>query len=203
MNKSSNIHEILTTGDIAKFCGVNYRTVNRWVQRGELKGFQLPGRGDVRVRRDDFLVFLKTHNIPVPNPFQVNEIPRILIVEDTRDMATAIQRVLQGMGLETQIAGDGFRAGVLVRDFNPHLVTLDLKIPGFSGLEVLRYIRNDPQLASIRLLVISALPEAKLQEAKEAGADDIIGKPFENEELTQKVMNLLNLEAAPVISSSL
>ena len=47
----------LTTGEIAKYCGVTLRTVIRWLETEKLKGFKLPGRGNNRVLVDDFIVF--------------------------------------------------------------------------------------------------------------------------------------------------
>jgi excisionase family DNA binding protein len=60
----------LTTGEIAQYCGVNFRTVIRWIKRGYLDAFQLPGRGDNRIEVEDFLVFLKKNNIPIPKEFR-------------------------------------------------------------------------------------------------------------------------------------
>jgi excisionase family DNA binding protein len=60
----------LTTGEIAHYCGVNFRTVIRWIKRGYLNAFQLPGRGDNRVEVGDFLAFLERHNIPIPEELQ-------------------------------------------------------------------------------------------------------------------------------------
>lgn len=56
----------LTTGDIAQYCDVNSRTVIRWIRRGHLRAYQLPGRGDNRIDVEDFLDFLWQHKMPVP-----------------------------------------------------------------------------------------------------------------------------------------
>ncbi len=60
----------LTTGEIALLCGVNIRTVIRWIQRGHLKAYQLPGRGDNRVMLQDFLEFLKANQMPIPKELE-------------------------------------------------------------------------------------------------------------------------------------
>lgn len=62
--------QVLTTGEIAKYCGVNSRTVIRWIERGHLRAYHLPGRGDSRVEVQDFLDFLRRHQMPVPEEFQ-------------------------------------------------------------------------------------------------------------------------------------
>ena len=61
--------QILTTGEIARYCGVNFRTVIRWIERGRLKAYQLPGRGDNRVTVEDFIDFLKVNSMPIPEEF--------------------------------------------------------------------------------------------------------------------------------------
>ena len=66
-----NDKRILTTGEIANYCGVNFRTVIRWIQRGQLRAYQLPGRGDNRVEVHNFIAFLRENNIPIPRDFLV------------------------------------------------------------------------------------------------------------------------------------
>ena len=61
-----NNKSTLTTGDIAKYCGVNFRTVIRWIERGHLNAFKLPGGGDNRIAIPNFLSFLKEHGMPLP-----------------------------------------------------------------------------------------------------------------------------------------
>ena len=55
-----------TTGEVASYCGVNFRTVIRWIKRRQLNAYQLPGRGDNRITRDDLVAFMKKYNIPIP-----------------------------------------------------------------------------------------------------------------------------------------
>jgi two-component system response regulator VicR len=56
--------EYLTTGTVAKYCGVSKVTVLRWIEKGELTAFRLPG-GQNRIHRDDFHVFAAKHSIPI------------------------------------------------------------------------------------------------------------------------------------------
>lgn len=183
----------LTTGDIATHCGVEFRTVLRWIQKGYLKSFKLPGRGDNRVRIEDFLDFLRRNDIPIPSEFQPEvESQQILIVEDEVDMARAMERVLRKAGFKTLIAPDGFRAGALLGTFLPSVMTLDLKLPGLGGLDVLRFVRETPRLSAVKILVVSGMPRRDLEGALKAGADGILEKPFSNEELVSKVRTLVH-----------
>lgn len=183
----------LTTGEIAKYCGVNFRTVIRWIKQGHLKAYRLPGRGDNRVEVQDFLNFLKVHEMPIPEEFQEHS-HRVLIVEDDPPMARNMQRVLRRNGFDTEIASDGFSAGALVEIFSPAVMTLDLKMPGLGGLEVLKFVRSKENLRHIKVLVVSAMPQKELDDALKAGADDVLEKPFKNEKLIEKVSRMAGVE---------
>lgn len=178
-----------TTGDIAKYCQVNFRTVIRWIDRGLLKAYKLPGRGDNRISLDDLLVFLHENDMPIPVELtRANN--RILIVEDDPVTAKILEVVLQKAEFETSIAPTGFHAGVLLSEFSPSLITLDLDIPGLSGVEVLKYIRKTDGLKYIKVLVISAMEQAILDEASEAGADAVLSKPVNPAEVGAAIKKL-------------
>lgn len=184
------VEKTLTTGEVGRYCGVHLRTVLRWIEQGRLKAFKLPGRrGDNRVLQSELLAFLKANNMPVPSEFQQTA-RRVLVVDDDRLMAQSMQRVLRHAGFEVQVALDGLQAGVLLQSFAPAVMTLDLKMPGMDGHEVLRFIRSRAEFNAVRVLVVSALPQAELLRAQAAGADDILEKPFEQEALIQKVTAL-------------
>lgn len=185
---------MLTTGEIAQYCNVNFRTVIRWIKRGHLKAYQLPGRGDNRVEVSDFLHFLQQHNMPVPGEFR-HSAPRALIVDDDQGTARAIQRVLRRAGFETQVAFNGFAAGVLMESFAPDVMTLDLRMPGLGGLEVLAFVRSHPCLQGTKIVVVSGLPRARLEEALAKGADEVLEKPFDNAVLVEKASRLVGVEA--------
>ena len=181
--------QALTTGEIAKYCGVNFRTVIRWIERGHLKSYKLPGRGDNRVKNEDFVEFLMANDMPIPSDFvQVNN--RIVVVDDEKPMADAIARALKLENYEVGIANSGFEAGAMITAQEPGLMTLDLSMPGLDGFQMLNYIRKHYS-AKLKVLVISALSQEKLNEALDAGADAVLSKPFDNDELISMVKNLL------------
>ncbi|TNF36643.1 MAG: response regulator [Gammaproteobacteria bacterium] len=185
------MNKTLTTGDIARYCQVNFRTVIRWIERGLLKAHKLPGRGDNRVKPEDFVAFLQANNMPIPQ--ELLEIGRrVLIVEDDEVMARLIEKTLHKAGYDTRIAPTGFHAGIEVSEFAPTLVTLDLEIPGLGGLEVLEDMRRTSSLSHIKVLVVSGLTRAELDRALAAGADDILEKPLQPGVLLKKVRELIS-----------
>lgn len=192
-----------STGEIAKFCGVTLRTVIRWIERGSLNAYKLPGRGNNRVTQQELLNFLNEYNMPIPAELQSVESPtesvsmggtesnRILICDDEKPYADAIRRVLRRAGYETRIAFSGFEAGTELMLFKPALITLDLSMPGMSGFEVVSFIREREILQDIKILVISALPDEDLKKAKLLGADAALSKPFDNQSLLDNIEQLL------------
>jgi len=200
----------LKPGEIAAYCDVHHRTVSRWISNGQLKGHKLPGRGNYRVLLEDFLRFLHVQQMPMPEEFQQHQaqitmaeepVPeqvladRVLVIDDELSYRNAIRRVLFGAGYQLDFAGDGFQAGVKIFSTKPNLITLDLSMPGLDGFEVLKFIRAQPELSAVRILVISGLDQAELDKAKQLGANAVLAKPFENEQLLQLVQQLLRTGA--------
>ncbi|WP_317930390.1 response regulator [Halioxenophilus sp. WMMB6] len=181
---------VLTTGEAAKYCGVNFRTIIRWIERGKLRAYKLPGRGDHRIREEDFVAFLRENDLPVPEEF--DGAPRsVLVVEDNKEMASAISRVLRREGFTVDVAHDGFSAGAQLATLKPAVITLDLKMPGLDGYGVLRYIRSQEELKHLKVLVVSAETEDGLNQALDEGANAVLRKPFENDALVGAINQLL------------
>ncbi len=181
----------LTTGEIAKFCGVTLKTVLRWIERGELKAFKLPGaRGDNRIELNDFLLFLKSNNLPIPQELKPGK-KRVLIVDDEIEFAKSIQRTFRMKGYETKIASDGFSAGAILGSFKPDLVTLDLNMPAMSGKDVVRFIRENPDFTDTKILLLSALGKSEIDDAMKIGADDACMKGVSQDEFLAHVHTLI------------
>jgi excisionase family DNA binding protein len=182
--------DVLTSRAAAQRCGVSFRTVIRWIERGTLEAYRLPGRGDYRISTAEMQRFMREHGIPEPDA-RHDASKRVLVVDDEAPMARAIRRVLKRAGYETVIASDGFLAGSLLHTFKPRLMTLDLRMPGIDGFGVLRFLRETLPLPSLRILVISGDSEAHLRQALAQGAHGVLPKPFTNEQLLDTVQRLL------------
>lgn len=178
--------QILTTGEIAKYCGVNFRTVIRWIERGRLKAYQLPGRGDNRVTVEDFLEFLKENNMPIPDDFAQRE-RRVLIAESDPMLARQVERALQDSGYKTSVAADGFHAGSLLGTFKPSVMLLDLRVPGLQVNDLVTFIRQASGLERVKVMIVNGDGGVD----SPIGADDYISRPFSNEELVSRINQLL------------
>ncbi|MEZ5504749.1 MAG: response regulator [Gammaproteobacteria bacterium] len=184
----------LTTGEAAALCGVNFRTVIRWIEKGLLVAHRLPGRGDHRIQVDDFIHFLEENKIPIPEPLLETSRQTVLVIDDEPEVARAYFRTLKRVGLEVVIANDGFNAGVKLLTLKPALVILDLKMPNVDGFQVLQFIRSESALKGVKVLVASGQSHEVLAQALEAGANAVLAKPFTNQALLDEVSRLMRIK---------
>jgi DNA-binding response OmpR family regulator len=126
--------------------------------------------------------------------------PVVLVADDEPTMLELVTRHLRSIEqpkLEVIQASDGDEAWRLARERLPDLVVLDVMMPGMSGWEVCRKIRQDAALAHTGVLMLTGIGES-LNEATSPlfGADEYIDKPFDFENLDEKVMSVLERRAA-------
>lgn len=118
---------------------------------------------------------------------------RILIVDDEPQIVRVLRRSLASKGYEVQAASEGEEALAVFRQWNPNLVITDLSMPGMSGLELCRRIRN---VSQVPIIVLSVKGEEKIKiEALDTGADDYVTKPFSMEELFARIRVALRRSA--------
>lgn len=192
---------VLTTGQVAKYCHVDIRTANRWIDKGLLRAHELPITGFRRIRLPDFLDFLHTQKIPVPLELGTLGKKRLLIVDDDLNMAAAMRRALNDEPFDdcvVEVAYDGFEAGRLLERITPCVIILDLKMPGMSGFEVCRRLKAQERTRAIKILAVSGTHrEADWQEIAAAGADAFLEKPFDDSMFKAKVLELLQPKGEP------
>lgn len=113
----------------------------------------------------------------------------ILVCDDDPSLRELVRAVL-GPRYRFVEAADGAEALTLARELRPDLIVLDVMLPGLSGIEVLEALRTDDELQSIRVVVITAWSHAEI-DAHVAGADRFISKPFDPDDLSSAVEELL------------
>ena len=110
---------------------------------------------------------------------------KILIVDDEPQIRRVVRVILAGEGYEVFEARSGDAALLIFREFLPDLVLLDLNMPGMTGLETCRTLRETSDVPIIFLTV--RREEEEKVEALDAGADDYITKPFGKKELLARI----------------
>lgn len=117
---------------------------------------------------------------------------RILIVEDDPNILILLDFLMMNCGHATRTCADGSTALSAAATFRPHLVLLDIMLPGQNGYEVCRALRAKPMHADLRIVMLSAKGrEHEIAQAHSLGADAYITKPFSTREVTDTVRRLL------------
>ncbi|MEW6238959.1 MAG: response regulator [Candidatus Omnitrophota bacterium] len=115
---------------------------------------------------------------------------RILIVDDEKELAESMFDLLEYEGYSVELAGTGEEALQRVDMAYPDLLILDIKLPGINGLDVLQHVRETRSFLPI-LIVSASSQKGTRERAKELGADDVLLKPFDEEELLSIIKKLL------------
>jgi two-component system, OmpR family, alkaline phosphatase synthesis response regulator PhoP len=117
---------------------------------------------------------------------------KILVVEDEADIAKLVSYNLAQEHFKVQTAEDGEQALKIIQKEKPNLVVLDLMLPGLSGMEVCKILRNRPETATLPILMLTAKAgEADRIVGLEMGADDYLAKPFSPREMVARVRAIL------------
>lgn len=119
--------------------------------------------------------------------------PRILVVDDDRDLRDLVAFKLRHAGFAVATAPDGTTALAMIRLCRPDLVILDIMMPGPSGIDVCRQLREDPATAAMPVILLTARTNHAFANAGLAtGADRHMRKPFSPRELLDEVEALLD-----------
>jgi DNA-binding response OmpR family regulator len=117
---------------------------------------------------------------------------RILVIEDDPVIMQLIARTLQHSGYEVVTAMDGSEGLRKVKETAPHLVVLDITMPGLNGYQVCHHLRSQQETATLPIIMVTAMSRPSDQRRGfETGADDYLAKPFVLSELLTKVQSLL------------
>ncbi len=187
---------VFTTGEAAKICKVSQQTIIRCFDNGQLRGFRVPGSRFRRIPREALYKFMKDNGIPTDALESGKR--KVLLVDDETEVVDSILAFLNADGrFETRVATNGFDAGMMVKEYHPDIIVLDVMLPDINGKEVCQRVRADNALEDVRILCMSGLSDEEIiQGLKLSGADDFIAKPFAAENLIDKMCSLMELEPA-------
>jgi excisionase family DNA binding protein len=179
MAKGKNV---LTTGDVARICNVAPRTVSKWFDSGQLKGYRIPGSKDRRIPVSELIRFMKVNNMPA-TALPVGKI-RVLIADSNGDTSSALADTLRAKAdYEVQIARSNFETGVIAQKFAPHVLLISLLAEGINAAEVCKSIHASEDFQTIKVIALANLsPREQLSDSESAallqkGFDACISNP--------------------------
>jgi two-component system alkaline phosphatase synthesis response regulator PhoP len=134
------------------------------------------------------LIFLREDVMLSPSPIA----QQILVVDDDPDIVRLVRAYLEKAGFQVVTAYDGETALHILRRDHPALVVLDLMLPDRDGWDITRLVREDPSLAQMPLIMLTArIDDTDKIIGLELGADDYITKPFNPREVVARVRSVL------------
>ena len=119
---------------------------------------------------------------------------RVLVVDDEPEVLDTLREILEELGYKASVAASGEQAIAAMATVQPHVVFLDMMMPGVSGLEALTYFRQ--HYRRVPVIVITGSVEQKVaREARAGGAFDVVGKPFDMDALQGLLARAMQLAA--------
>ena len=187
--------DVLTTGEVARVCGVAPRTVSKWFDTGQLRGFKIPGSRDRRIPRESLIHFMRAYGIPLRG--LDGAVTRVLIVDSEYDAVDALRAALEsGFDYEVHVATGVFEAGLLARQNRPHVILLGTGLPGLAPKEMRQALRGDPELLATRVVAVEAhLTDEITRQRLLEGFDACLAKPYTLAAVVRIIEEATNLVA--------
>ncbi len=170
--------DVLTTGEVAKICNVASRTVSKWFDSGQLRGYRIPGSKDRRIPVSSLVKFMKSHGIPMDGLMSGST--RVLIVDSDEDVINTLTKVLsEQTNYEVHSATSAFEAGVECERFRPHVMLLDIHVSDSEGRDVCKVLRASDDLQVTKIIGMSSkLTDGQVAQLRHQGFDSALRKPF-------------------------
>jgi excisionase family DNA binding protein len=180
--------DVLTTGEVARICSVAPRTVSKWFDSGQLHGYRIPGSKDRRIPVASLVRFMKQHHIPLDG--LASGRTRVLLVDPDTEILDVLHKALtEGTSYEVRTAASGFTAGLECEKFRPHAIVLDIHLPDADSREILRIVRDNPDLQLAKVIAASSrLTEGQAQQLLNGGGfDGFLRKPYNVRQAIQAI----------------
>jgi excisionase family DNA binding protein len=189
------MRDVLTTGEVARLCGVAPRTVSKWFDAGQLRGFKIPGSRDRRIPRESLVRFMKAYGIPLRG--LDGAATRVLIIDTEYETVDAMRVALESsFDYQVQAATGVFEAGLLARQSRPHVIFLDTGLSGMNPKEMRQALRSDPELVATKVVAVEAgLTEELTRQRLAEGFDACIAKPYTLGSAVRTIEEATNLVA--------
>jgi len=188
----ANEPDWLTLGQAAKHLGVAQSTIRKWSDSGRVPAFYTPG-GHRRYRRGDLDAFLASSGGTTQPQRAANGGRRtILIVDDDERLREFVRVNLEMEGYLVREAANAEQGLAALDEESPDLILLDVMMPQMDGWEMLRRVQEKHGVGSIPVIMFSGkVDEEELKGATERGAQGVIGKPFNPQQLIESTKQLV------------
>lgn len=147
--------DVLTTGEVAKICNVAPRTVTKWFDSGQLRGYRIPGSRDRRIPTGELIRFMKAHNMPT-DAIEKGQM-RVLIIDADAETSRQFAETLQTKGsFEVCCANNSFDAGLLAEKFRPQIILINLMNGQINAQQLCTHVRGQQELQDTKVIAVAA-----------------------------------------------
>lgn len=191
MEKPEGVEVYCTTREAAEMLSVSLRTVQLWVESGNLKAWKTDG-GHRRLALSSVQELIRERMgkgavvAPVVAPEAAPADFSILVIEDDEDMLKLYRLNMAGWSMPIQVSfvSSVFEALVVIGRKAPDLVITDLRMSGIDGFEIIKLLRNDPVLSSLSIAVVTGMEPEEIAEKGGLPSDiTVFTKPLSFDQL--------------------
>jgi excisionase family DNA binding protein len=170
--------DVLTTGEVAKICNVASRTVSKWFDSGQLRGYRIPGSKDRRIPVTALRKFMKNHGIPMDGLMSGST--RVLVVDQDDEVVNTLKQILaEQTNYEIRTASNAFAAGIECEKYRPHVVLLDMHLSDGDGKGITKVLQGNDDLQTTKVIGMSSkLTDGQVAQIRMQGFENALRKPF-------------------------
>jgi excisionase family DNA binding protein len=190
---NDKLKDVLTTGQVARICNVAPRTVSKWFDSGQLRGYRIPGSKDRRIPVQSLIRFMKAHGIPL-NGLETGQ-TRVLLVDEDPDTTELLRdRLSQDGPYEVRTSASALEAGLQLHSFRPHVALLDVSMPNVDTQTIFRLIATNPELSGLRIIATGAsISPGEAQALHQQGFVSVLRKPFDVRQVMQAIEEAMSV----------
>ncbi|MFH1614209.1 MAG: helix-turn-helix domain-containing protein [Planctomycetota bacterium] len=179
--------DIFTTGQVAAICNVAPRTVTKWFDSGQLRGYRIPGSRDRRIPVSELIRFMRAHDIPTDSLDM--GIIRVMIVDADWEMASVLQKAMETLDTYDVRTTEGtFEAGLTAQKFKPHVVLINLLSKEIDADALCKGFRASEDLQGTKVIAIAdKLGDNEVNALLEKGFDAVITDPGDLNQVKKRI----------------
>jgi two-component system response regulator RpaA len=180
---------IFTTGQVAQICKVAPRTVSKWFDRGELKGYRIPGSTDRRIPRENLIKFMKDYGFP-SGELEDEQWFKVLLIGTEKLFNDRIKDMLpEDDWYKYGWVDNSFEAGTLLQSFPADAMIIDMSLGRSEAIQIVRSLRAKETYAKTPIIALAGEDEAEEQLLgyMEYGFTHVFKKPLDMDAVTNHI----------------
>jgi excisionase family DNA binding protein len=185
--------DVLTTGQVAQICNVAPRTVTKWFDSGQLRGYRIPGSRDRRIPISELIRFMKAHNIPT-DTLDKGHI-RVLVIDSNEENCKYLTDMLTTKGaFDIRCVQNSFDAGLLAQKFLPNIILINLMASNIDAHQLCAQIRQNADLKDSKIIAVaSGLGENEVSALLKKGFDAAATESRESDQILSAIQQVCSI----------